>query len=214
MSFSAQACLDLARTSLNDSAKVRYPDPELLSHLNAGLGTFALVRPDLFAVQEPALATTAGQAAQDVASIDAICVLDIYAVTGGDAVTECDLETLSRTLPGWMRAAPGKPIHWMRHPGDPSKRDASKYFLYPPPLSGVTLIAQVAYSPDDVALGGTVPLPGAYLAALAAYVVYCAESKDDEHVLSARAQQSLGFAEKVLGVSLQSKVVVKEGRPA
>lgn len=214
MSFTAQSCIDLARLPLNDAAKVRYPDPELLTYLNSGLGTFALVRPDLFATQELSLQTTPNQAAQDVANVDALSILDVYAVTSGDAITECDLETLSRSLPGWMRATPGIPIHWMRHPADPSKRDASKYFLYPPPASGVTLMAQVVYSPADVGLGGNVPLPQSYIGALAAFVTYCAESKDDEHTVSGRAQASIGFAEKVLGVSLQSKVVVKEGRPA
>lgn len=213
MSFTAQTCIDKARIPLNDSAKARYPDLELLKHLNSGLGTFALVRPDLFAVHEPALATVPNQAAQDVANVDALAILDVYAVNGGDAVTECDLETLSRSVPGWMRAPAANPIHWMRHPSDPTKRDGSKYYLYPPPKVGVTLIAQVVYSPSDVPLLGDVPLPQAYLDALANFIVYCAETKDDEHVLTARAQQALGFTEKVLGVSLQSKVVVKEGRP-
>jgi hypothetical protein len=213
MDFTGQQCVDLARVSLNDAAKVRYTDSELLVYLNAGLGTFALVRPDLFAQYEPALATVANQVQQDVTDADALAIIDVYGVSGGNAITECDLETLSRSTPGWMMEAAGVPVHWMRAPGDSAKRDATKYMLYPRPKTEITLMAQVVYAPDDITLNKNVPVPSGYEDALAQYVVYKAESKDDEHVLSGRAQMALGFCEKVLGVSLQSKVVVKEGRP-
>jgi len=213
MPFTAQSAIDLARLDLNDAAKVRYPDADLLRALNAFLDSVSLVRPDLFTIQHAALPTTPDTVQQDVIDQDALAIYDVYAVTGGAAITECDHETLSRAVPGWASEPSGTPYHWMRHPSDPAKRDATKYLLYPRPLTGITLVAQAAYAPVDLLIGGTVPLPNSYIDVAAHYIVYKAESRDDEHVLSGRASVALGFVERALGVSLQSKVVIKEGRP-
>lgn len=43
-----QQVLDQARIPLNDAAKLRYSDAELLIHFNAGLRQLRLKRPDLF----------------------------------------------------------------------------------------------------------------------------------------------------------------------
>lgn len=42
-----QAVLDLARIPLNDAAKARYPDLELLGYANSGIELLASLRPDL-----------------------------------------------------------------------------------------------------------------------------------------------------------------------
>lgn len=54
-SYTAQGVLDLARESLHDSAKVRFPDAELLTYLNGAVNTIRLKRPDLFVGQWLAL---------------------------------------------------------------------------------------------------------------------------------------------------------------
>lgn len=43
-----QALLDRARISLNDDAKTRWPDSDLLLHYNAGINILKMKRPDLF----------------------------------------------------------------------------------------------------------------------------------------------------------------------
>lgn len=212
MAFTAQQTIDLARDTLQDAAKTRMPDAEGLRYLNAGLQVFAVVRPDLFVVQGE-ITPTVGSAEQVIADADILAVQDIIAVKGANAVTICSLDLLNRSVPGWRREKAANPIHWMPWPEDASKRDARKYLLYPPPKTGVVLIASTVKAPADLLLANDVPLPIAYKDVLAHYIVYRSESKDDEHVLSARAATSLAFVERVLGVSLQSKVTVKEGKP-
>lgn len=48
MAVQLQAVIDLARESLNDSDKVRWPDAECLKYVQAGLDAIYEIRPDLF----------------------------------------------------------------------------------------------------------------------------------------------------------------------
>lgn len=215
MPYLVQSVCDLARLTLQDAVKTRHSDPNLLTYYNACMQTLAAVRLDLF-VQNIELATVPDKVEQDIrlANANHIALYNIYGIKGGKAVTECALEPLARHVPNWRSDPAGNPVHWMRHPDDPLKRDANKYFLWVRPKAGIILNAQVATAPEDAAIGDPVPISVAYRDALAHYIVYKAEAMDDESVLTARAQASLAFAEKVFGVTLQTKVVIKEGKPA
>jgi hypothetical protein len=73
MAYTAQQILDLARLPLNDAAKVRYPDVELLAYLNTVLMLFRKRRPDLFlgryaALPGPLLVTDTWPTADEYAS--------------------------------------------------------------------------------------------------------------------------------------------------
>lgn len=47
MAFSCQSVLDLARLDLNDDAKIRLADADLLKYLNDGIALTYVMRPDL-----------------------------------------------------------------------------------------------------------------------------------------------------------------------
>lgn len=51
---------------------------------------------------------------------------------------------------------------------------------------------------SDLASGGTFPLPLGYLQAVADYVVFRAETRDDEHVNSQRAAQFMALFDKLI----------------
>lgn len=47
MAYTMQSVLDLARHDLNDDAKVRYTDADMLKHANDGIAKAYVMRPDL-----------------------------------------------------------------------------------------------------------------------------------------------------------------------
>lgn len=215
MSFTGQQLLDLSRETLNDTAKARYTDASLLLFANAALGTLALLRQDLF-VQTISLTTTPASAEQDAASANAdiINLYWVYRVNNGDAIQKCDMDPLSRFSPGWMTADAGTPENWMKHPEDAKQDKSTKYLLSPPPQAGVEVIAKVALAPTRtaVALGSAVPVPDPYMDALAHYIVFRAESKDDEHVVEQRATQAMTVFLQSINLAKEAKPVMNDGR--
>jgi hypothetical protein len=214
MSFTGQNVVDLARETLNDSAKARYTDASLLLFANAALGSLALLRPDLFIVVA-SVATVADTPEQDIAAADAraIKLYHVYRVVDGDAVEECDADALSRFYPGWMTADADIPENWMRHPEDPRQDSGTKYLLSPPPATGTLMVCKYAKAPAQFALGDTVPVTDPYRDALAHYIVFRAESKDDEHVVAGRAQTAMQVFMQSVGLAKENKIVMNDGKP-
>lgn len=214
MAFTGQNLIDLARETLNDSAKARYTDPSLLLFANAALGTLALLRPDLFIVVA-SVATVADTPEQDIATADAraIKLYHVYRVVDGDALDECDADAMSRFYPGWMTADSETPENWMRHPEDPKQDSGTKYMLSPPPPSGTLVVCKYAQAPAQFAVGDTVPVTDPYRDVLAHYIVFRAESKDDEHVVEQRAQAAMMMFLQTVGLAKESKIVMNDGMP-
>lgn len=218
MAFTGQQLVDLARETLNDAAKERYTDTSLLLFANAGLGALALLRPDLFVVVDMAVAIVPGVAEQDLAAHDAnaLRLMWIYRISNGNAVEKCDLDSLARFFPGWAIADAGEPENWMFHPEDPKQESGTRYALSPPPITGTTLVAKYVKGPTRTAitLGAAVPnAPDGFMDALAHYIIFRAESKDDESVVDQRAAAAMLLFMQQIGLARDAKVFMNDGQP-
>ena len=85
---------------------------------------------------------------------------------------------------------------WCRAQGD-----LRRFFVYPPaPASTQTLDILYIVPPTELAIGDTITeLPAAIIPALVDYIVFRAESKDDDHVNSGRATASYQRFASVVG---------------
>lgn len=193
------------RILINDTrAPQRFSDADLLAFVNQTLKRMSMLRPDLF-LSIGDLATTADTTVQTMPS-DSIRLVDIYAVKGGETLTEVDREVFDQTYPGWRSEASGTPVNFMRH-----VRNPNTYFLYPAPSSGIVLTAEYAKVPTDYALSDPIDAPAdAFKPSIVDGVVYLAESMDDEHVNSGRAKLFLDSFNQSLGLQLESRVITDD----
>lgn len=191
-----------ARTLIQDtSPPYRYSDTEMLTFVNKALRRISTLRPDLFATHD-FIPTQAGVVFQQLPD-EAARLIEIYYVRGGRAVTEVHRETLDQNNPQWVSATPTAPVNWMRHPRSPRN-----FFLSPPPAEGTVLFCEYAVSPKTYRLGDTVELlPDAYQPAVVDGVVFYAESIDNEHANSGRAEAAYNRMVQSLGLNQQQRVV-------
>jgi len=191
-----------ARKLIQDTAApYRYSDVAMLGFVNQTLKRAAVLRPDLFAVVS-VFSTVAGDVMQSCPT-DSIRLIDVFRVSGGNAVTEVNRSTLDRTVPGWQVEAPGQPVNFMRH-----VRNPNKFFVYPAPVAGVTLVGEYAQTPIGYTLDQVITYPtDAYFPAIVDGVVFLAESVDNEHVNSGRAKLFQESFTQALSVSLQSRAI-------
>lgn len=195
--------IDDVRDLVQDTATpYRYSDVVLLRFVNQAFRRAAVMRPDLFHVYDEDLATTAGNVMQ-VLPEGAIRLVEIFAVTGGDAVLEVTRETLDQSYPSWRTDTPAQPQNFMRHPRNPTR-----FFLWPAPAANVTLVAEYARTPDAYELNETiVDFPFAYIPAIIDCTVALAESIDNEHVNSGRAKMFMDSFTQQMGLGLQVRPV-------
>jgi hypothetical protein len=190
------------RRILSDTlAPQRYSDTLLLGFVNQTLKRMAILRPDLFATIGN-ISTTANTVLQSMPS-DSIRLMEIFQVVGGNAVTEVSRDTFDQTYPNWVNETPGTPVNFMRH-----VRNPNKFFVYPRPISGVTLVGEYSQSPTDYGLGDTILLlPEAYFPTIVDGTVFLTESIDDESVSTGRAKLFQDSFVQSMGVGLQARTV-------
>ncbi len=191
-----------ARRLLQDiSAPQRYSDAVLLGFANQTLKRMSVLRPDLFAYIGE-ITCTAGAVIQSPPS-DSIRVIEIFQVKDGSGVTEVDRNSLDQTYPGWMNDTAGPAVNWMRH-----VRNPNKFFIYPKAPSGQILIGEYAQTPPTYAGTDVVALlPDAFFPVVVDGTVFLAESVDNEHVNSNRAQLFQQSFTQALGVSAQARTL-------
>jgi hypothetical protein len=190
------------RRILSDTlAPQRYSDTLLLGFVNQTLKRMAILRPDLFATIGN-ISTTANTVLQSMPT-DSIRLMEIFQVVGGNAVTEVSRDTFDQTYPNWVNETPGTPVNFMRH-----VRNPNKFFVYPRPISGVTLVGEYSQSPTDYGLGDTILLlPEAYFPTIVDGTVFLTESIDDESVSAGRAKLFQDSFVQSMGVGLQARTV-------
>ena len=181
-----QTIINTARRITNDidavAAMQRQSDDELLGYVNEALKEAAVMRPDLFSTVGD-MTCTAGQCEQAITFQDAIQLLDVLCIHGGTALTPFDRTAMDQFRPGWRTDPAGPAENWSALNGDPLQ-----FFIYPKAPVGQVLDVRYVRNPGTYALGDVIgDLPASYEPALADYVIYRAESKDDEHTLSQRA---------------------------
>lgn len=179
----------------------RYSDEVLLGFCNQSLQRIAILRPDLFAYigEIPCVEGAVLQSAP----ADSIRVMEIFQVKDGNGITEVNRDSLDQAYPGWMNDPAGATVNWMRH-----VRNPNRFLIYPKAPPNLILIGEYSKSPpiyssvDDVSL-----LPDAYFPVVVDCAVFLAESVDNEHVNSNRAQLFQQSFTQMLGVNAQARVV-------
>lgn len=175
--------ISTARYTINDTtAAYRNSDAELLSYFNAGVLEISMLDPALF-VSIGDLPCSAGDVEQAVTFSDAQAIFDVLCIHGGAAVRKVDMASLDSFRPGWRTDAAGAATNWMTKPND-----RLRFFIYPPAPASQTLDVMYVRIPATLGLTDTIAEVPAYCyPALIDYIVFRAESKDDEHVNSNRA---------------------------
>lgn len=180
---------------------VRYSDELLLGFANQALKRMAIIRPDLFAYIGE-LPTTAGTVIQSAPS-DSLRIIEILYIKDGNGITEVNRDMLDETYPAWMNDAAAPTVNWMRH-----VRNPNKFFVYPKAPEGQVLIIEYAKSPSEYAAIDDVEiLSDAYFPIVVDGTVYLAESIDNEHVNSNRAQLFQQSFTQALGAGMQARVL-------
>jgi hypothetical protein len=202
--------IDSVRRILQDASFLRTPDTysaaTLLIFVNDTIKRMVMLRPDLFSISAT-ISTTANAALQTMPA-DSFRLLDIFQVTNGNTLEEVDRSQFNRTNINWAAEPAGTPVKFMRHPRSPNK-----YFLYPRPTTGVTLLAEYVKIQPTYALNDTIAgLPDDYLPALAdgtVYTVLTVENAENSSQIGlARAKMFLESFTQSLGVSLQARTLI------
>lgn len=160
----------------------RQSDEELLNYVNQGIAEVATLLPMMFSTVGD-ITCQAGTVEQSATFLDAVIVLDVLCIHEGNAITRTDRETLDQFRPGWRTDPAGEAENWMPLEGDPLK-----FYIYPKAPANQVIDLRYVRNPAKVQLDEEIlELPAAMLPAMVDYVIYRAESKDDEHVLNQRA---------------------------
>lgn len=186
--------ISTARGILQDPDATRYSDADLLQYANDALDVMVGIVPQLFYQDiEHACATDKAEQALSFGSYRAL--VDVLRVKNGPAVLPGDRATLDAFMPGWRSSTSAAAQNWM-----PVGDDPLRFEVYPPAPAGQVLICKVVQVPPEYTDAQDTGLPATLSDAIADYVVAKAESRDAEHVLSARAKQFFDmFASKIGG---------------
>lgn len=191
-----------ARNIISDTrVTYRYSDAVMLGFVNQTLKRIVSFRPDIFSYIGT-ISTTASTVLQSLPA-DAVRLVEIFQVTNGNAVTEVNRETLDQMYPGWVSEAAGTPVNFMRHPRNPTR-----YFLYPRPSAGVTLVGEYIQAPTAYTINQTITLvPDSFFPILVDGTVFLAESVDNEHVNSGRAKLFYETFLAAINASLGTRII-------
>jgi hypothetical protein len=196
-----QTIIQTARQIFNDNdadpVNYRQTDVELLKYVNDGLKECVNLSPDTFLTTGD-YDCTAGQTEQRLTFADAKELSQVIRVKDGRAIHPTDIMALSEFNPDWASDTAAAPQNWSRFAGDPLR-----FYIYPKATAMLVLEVSYIKNPGTYALTDTIgDVPETWESALADYVVYRAESKDDEHSTSSRAVSHYqAFVQKITGVA-------------
>jgi len=193
-----QSIITTARNIINDADATlyRYSNTTLLGYVNDGMKEISSLNPKLFS-DTLAVACVAGTVAQSITFASAQALLNVLCITGGAALTPFDVATMDQFNPGWRTDTAGDAKQWASIGTSPLE-----FFIYPKaPATAQSLDVEIVRIPTTLAISDSITeIPAAYEPALVDYVVYRAESTDDEHADSGRAASHLAaFVSKIKG---------------
>jgi len=179
-----QSIINIARAIYNDADTnyLRISNDELVWFVNDALKECSTIAPQYF--QEFGDFTcSAGNTEQSVTFAFAQRIIDVMRIKNGKAILPVDLTSLSAFNPGWSSDEAGEVQNWSRYAGDPLR-----FYIYPKAPANQVLEILYLRNPQTYALNDVISeVPESVAPALADYVIYRAESRDDEHSNSARA---------------------------
>jgi len=195
MSLTLTLPVATARGILNDPSAVRYSAADLLQYANDSLDQIVVLEPRLFLTFGTTICL-ANQAIQQLPVATAVKLVSVVRTKSGKIITLADKDALDRYNPNWNVTTGTEVIHWM-----PVEGSLTHFWVYPPQSAAKTLDVLYTRVPAEYTLTANTGLPNNLVDAIADYIVYRAETRDDEHVNSNRATQFFAsFAAKVKGL--------------
>ena len=192
-----QSCITIARLVINDtdSNAYRQPDNELLSYFNDGLKECATENPSYFQTTGD-FTCIAGQTEQALTFADAQMFKGVLRIKDGKSVQQMDLEAMQLFNPNWSSDPVGIAQNWTK-----MADEKLRFYIYPKAPSMQVLEVIYIRNPAIYTIAQNVTdIPDVWAAALADYIIFRAESKDDEFVSSGRAVASYNsFLQKITG---------------
>ena len=183
MSLQLDTSIGIARSILNDtdSTSYRYSTADLLQYGNDALDQMVTLIPSVFYTQGEVECVEG--ALQSVSFDEARALVDVRRVKDGSAVMPTDKKILDAFDPTWTTGTTGAAKNWMTVDNDPMR-----FYLYPPAPEAQVVDVIYIRIPDEYEADDPTGVPETYADAVADYIVYRAESRDDEHVISQRVQ--------------------------
>jgi hypothetical protein len=185
-----------ARTILNDTTlEYRYSDADLLIYVNDAIKSCVTLRPEWFSTIGD-YTCLPGQCDQSLDFEDAVTLLEVLSHHGGNAILPFDLPSMDAFNPGWRADAEGPATQWMKFANDPIR-----FYIYPKAPVAQVIDVRYVRRPSEYGMNDAITeVPDILRPAFVDYVVGMAESRDDEHVVSQRAQQFIAqFAARLKG---------------
>lgn len=205
MAFVAQDVIDTVQPILQDNAGVRWPESELLDHINEALRVIALEKPN--ALSETVTVELAAGAKQSLPAGYHRLLRPIRNIANGRAVRMADEETLNAHFPRWQDTdfIPASPtvINICE-----DTMDTSVFYVFPCNDGTGEIEAILAKMPNDVpTVAAAVPIGDIYRQAICDYTLYRAFSKDTNvPSIAQRAQTHYQYFQKALGLRSQIEV--------
>ncbi len=153
MAITARNVVDRAKTALLDETGVRWPDTELIGHLNDGQREIVKFKPEANTVNESVqlvAGTKQSLPAGAISLVDLTRNMGADGETPGDIIHECPKKTLDAILPGWHKTTTSaSALHFCF-----DERDPKTFYVYPPqPATGMGYVEQLrADNPTDCTL--------------------------------------------------------------
>ena len=168
-----------------DEAGFRYSQIDLLGYANDALDEILILAPFYFHAGGQ-IECTENSCLQEFLWDEGHSLVEVTNITNGPAVTPVERLMLDRYRPTWMQDPAGPAQNWARVEGNPMM-----FFVYPKSPAGQMLDCVYVRIPAEYLEDDDTGVPTTLEPAIADYIVYRAESRDDEHVNSQRAQTFL-----------------------
>jgi len=179
-----QSIINIARSIYNDqdTVSLRISNIDLLGYVNDGLKECSVVAPQYFKTSGD-FSCTEGQTEQAITFSNAQAIDQVVRIKDGKAVLPMDLMAMSAFNPDWASDAAAPAQNWTRFSGDPLR-----FYIYPKAPDMQLLEVIYIRNPQTYTLNDAITeVPESVAPALADYVIYRSESRDDEHSNSGRA---------------------------
>jgi hypothetical protein len=157
-------------------------------------------RPDVFSFTT--VTTTTADTVVQTLPADAIRLVEVFSVYGGNAVTEVNRETMDQMYPGWVSDPAGTPVNFVRHPRNPTS-----YFLYPRPLEGTKVAVEYIRAPTDYDIDDIIDITPDMFAVVVSATIHMLESVDTEPNNAERTKLFRDLALDAMTASLNNRAV-------
>lgn len=192
-----QSIITTARQLINDNDSLgfRQTNDELLRYVNDGIREASLLESKYFYTSGN-FQCLQSQTEQTVTFADAQKLIDVLRIKDGSQVFQTSIAAIAQFNPNWSSDPEGAAQNWARYEGDPLR-----FYIYPKAPNMQLLEVIYVRNPAVYALNDPIgEIPQSWESAIADYVIYRAESKDDEHTVSGRAMASYSsFKSKITG---------------